>query len=87
MKTAKTAISIPQKLLEQTDKAARETGNSRSGIVAIALSRYLKYLEQEQILAQLNEVYEDEAATSEGTDFLEAGKIYFEQNIVEHEQW
>lgn len=86
MKTAKTAISLPQELLEQTDKVARETGNSRSGVVAIALSKYLQQLKQERMLAQLNEVY-DEPLAVEDLEVLKAGKAYLEQNIIDREEW
>ena len=50
MTTAKTAISLESTLLEQTDKLAKETGNSRSGIIAIALQKYFSELEQQKIL-------------------------------------
>ena len=37
MTTTKTAISLDSALLEQTDRIAKKTGNSRSGVIAIAL--------------------------------------------------
>lgn len=54
MTTAKTAISLDLKLLEKTDEVAKETNNSRSGVIAIALSQYFERLQQQEILSQLN---------------------------------
>lgn len=54
MTTAKTAISLDLKLLEKTDEIAKETNNSRSGVIAIALSQYFERLQQQEILSQLN---------------------------------
>lgn len=86
MTTAKTAISLESTLLEQTDKLAKETGNSRSGVIAIALQKYFHELEQQKILEQLDLVYEDDANSDSG--FTEAAKDYFATNIsTEVEQW
>ena len=46
MSTSRTAISLDSELLKQTDKIAKNTGNSRSGVIAIALSKYLQELNQ-----------------------------------------
>lgn len=86
MTTAKTAISLESSLLEQTDKLANETGNSRSGVIAIALQRYFHELQQQQILEQLDSVYSDD--TNSDSDFTEAGKDYFASNVnTELEEW
>lgn len=85
MTTAKTAISLDLKLLEKTDEVAKETNNSRSGVIAIALSQYFERLQQQEILSQLNDVYRNETETD--LEFLDAGKKYFAQEILENEQW
>ena len=86
MSTSKTAISLDSSLLEQTDKLAQETGNSRSRIIAIALQKYFHELEQQKILEQLDSVYEDE--TSSDSEFTAVAKEYFAQNVVnKSEQW
>ena len=86
MTTAKTAISLDSNLLEQTDKLAKETGNSRSGVIAIALQRYFQELEQQKILEQLDLVYEDD--TNSDSEFVEAAKDYFSKNVLaKSEQW
>ena len=86
MATAKTAISLESSLLEQTDKLAKETGNSRSGVIAIALQKYFHELEQQKILEQLDSVYTDD--TNSDSELTKAGKDYFASNVVtELEQW
>ncbi len=87
MKTAKTAISLPQKLLEATDKIAKQRGTSRSKIVAIALNEYIQRLEAAQMLAQINEVYSDEPLTPEEFKEIEAGKTYVGLHVIEQEEW
>ena len=87
MATAKTAISLDSELLEQTDKLAKETGNSRSGVIALALQKYFHDLEQQKILQQLNEVYEDEPIAKEDFEFTDAAKNYLSNNVLEDEQW
>ena len=53
----KTAISVDDQLLSEADRAAREMGLSRSRLIATALTAYLRLRRQEEITAQLNEVY------------------------------
>ena len=68
-------------MLEQTDKVAKETDNSRSGVIAIALQKYFHELEQKKILEQLNFVYEDDVNSD--SDFSEAAKDYFVNNVMQ----
>lgn len=53
----KTAISVDDSLMEQTDLAARAMGLSRSGLIADALREYLKNRRRTQITEQLNQAY------------------------------
>ena len=87
MATAKTAISLDSELLKQTDKLAKKTGNSRSGVISLALQKYFHDLEQQKILNQLNEVYEDETTANEDLKLTNAAKNYFGNNVLEAEQW
>ncbi|MGF1589734.1 MAG: ribbon-helix-helix domain-containing protein [Pleurocapsa sp.] len=85
MGAIKTTISLDATLLEQTDEQARKTGNSRSGVMAIALQKYLNELRQEEILTQLNDVYQSEE--SDDLQFVSAAKDYFGNNILDQEEW
>ena len=53
----KTAVSIPDDLFEQAERAAKETGRTRSGLYAEALRRFLRTMPDEEITARLNAVY------------------------------
>ena len=84
MNTARTAISIDLELLKKTDKEAKETNNSRSGVIAIALSKYFAELEQQRISELLDEVYEEDG---EDSNFVKAANQYFSNKILEQEEW
>jgi hypothetical protein len=53
----KTAISIESPLLEETDRTARKLGLSRSRLVSLALTDYLRNRRNREIFDQLNDVY------------------------------
>ena len=53
----KTAISVDGELLNEADRAARELGLSRSGLISVALQDYLRHRRREQMIEQLNRVY------------------------------
>jgi metal-responsive CopG/Arc/MetJ family transcriptional regulator len=86
MTTSKTAISLDSSLLEKTDKRAKQTGNSRSGIIAIALQKYFNDLKEQEILEALDRVYDDSLVAAEN-DFISAGKEYWAKKILKEEQW
>jgi metal-responsive CopG/Arc/MetJ family transcriptional regulator len=56
----KTAISVDDSLMEQADKAARDLGLSRSGLVSEALRDYLRRRRQARVSEQLNQAYANE---------------------------
>jgi metal-responsive CopG/Arc/MetJ family transcriptional regulator len=85
MTTGKTAISLDQELLKETDTIAKQTNNSRSGVIALALKEYFHRLKQEEILSQLNDVYDHQV--EDETKFIDASKSYFTQKILESEEW
>jgi cobalamin-dependent methionine synthase I len=49
--------------------------------LAEALAEYIHRRENEQILAQLNEVYDDEPLTLEESNTIKAGMTYKEKQI------
>lgn len=85
MTTAKTAISLDRELLKETDRIAKQTKNSRSGVIALALKEYFHRLKQEETLSQLNEVYQSQS--EDETELIDAGKSYFAREILEDEEW
>ena len=64
-KSMKTAISVEDSLMEQADKAARDLGLSRSGLIAEALRDYLRQRRRAQITRQLNRAYADKPGPDE----------------------
>ena len=56
----KTAISVDDGLLQEADRAARKIGVSRSRLVSLALTDYLRRRRQEEVIEQLNRVYAEE---------------------------
>lgn len=85
MATAKTAISLDRDLLKTTDKIAKQTNNSRSGVISLALKEYFHRLKQKETLSLLNDVYGSD--TEDETELIDAGKDYFTQEVLENEEW
>lgn len=56
----KTAISIEERLLDEADRAARQMHLSRSRLFSLAIEDYLRRRRGQEILDQLNRVYEDD---------------------------
>jgi len=53
----KTAISLPDKLYSDAEKAAKAMGIPRSQLFALALEEFINQHGKERITEQLNEVY------------------------------
>jgi metal-responsive CopG/Arc/MetJ family transcriptional regulator len=53
-RTVKTAVSLPQRLFEATERAARRRGVPRSRIFVEALEHHLDEEEESDITAQIN---------------------------------
>jgi 5'-deoxynucleotidase YfbR-like HD superfamily hydrolase len=53
-RTVKTAVSLPQRLFEATERAARRRGVPRSRIFVEALEHHLAEEEESDITAQIN---------------------------------
>lgn len=61
MAKVKTAISLPESLLKQAEEIASELQVSRSGIMALALSEFVRRYQNKQILDRINVAYSDNA--------------------------
>ncbi|MCK4577197.1 MAG: ribbon-helix-helix protein, CopG family [Candidatus Marinimicrobia bacterium] len=60
MATVKTAISVPEDLLEELKNTAEEMDISRSRVFTLAVREFLEARENRRILEQLNRVYGEE---------------------------
>ncbi len=59
MANVKTAISINKALFEQVNKLADELDVSRSHLFVLAVEEFIQRYENEQLLQQLNQAYDD----------------------------
>ena len=59
MPGVKTAISLDEELLIKVSRLADDLHVSRSKVFTLAVQDYLKKQENQSLLAQLNEAYED----------------------------
>ena len=82
-KIAKSAISLPKKLLEKTDALAKADQTTRSALVVQPLTEFIQHRENQELLAALDTAYEEEPLTQEETAVLKAGMSYVTNNVVE----
>ena len=59
MGNVKTAISINKSLFEQVNKLADELEVSRSHLFVLAVEEFIQRYENEQLLQQINQAYDD----------------------------
>lgn len=59
MANVKTAISIDKSLFEQVNKLADELDISRSHLFVLAVEEFIQRYENERLLDQLNQAYDD----------------------------
>lgn len=58
MKSLKTAISIPEDIYQDAEKAAKRLGMSRSRLYSVAVADFLNRYRKDDITAKLNKVYD-----------------------------
>ena len=71
MATVKTAISLPEPLLERADTLAHELQISRSQLVATAIAEFVKRYERRALIAAINRAYDDDPPTTEERELLD----------------
>ncbi len=76
MACRKTAITVPEKLLSEIDRAARRRGKSRSSFIVSVLETAVRARDDAEITRRFNEVFTDpETGASqlrENSDFEDA---------------
>ncbi len=85
MPGVKTAISLDEELLIKVNRLADKLHVSRSKVFTLAMQEYLKKQENQSLLAQLNEAYED-LPSEEERGILQALRVKH-NNIIEQESW
>ena len=85
MPGVKTAISLDEGLLIKVNRLANALHISRSKVFTMAVQDYLKKQENQSLLAQLNEAYED-FPSEEEREISKAMRIKHNK-IIEQESW
>jgi len=85
MPGVKTAISLDEELLIKVNSLADNLHVSRSKVFTMAVQDYLKKQENQSLLAQLNEAYED-FPDEEESGVLKSIRVKHNK-IIEQESW
>ena len=85
MPGVKTAISLDEELLLKVNSLADNLHVSRSKVFTMAVQDYLKKQENQSLLAQLNEAYED-FPDEEESGVLKSIRVKHNK-IIEQESW
>ncbi|MCK9362635.1 MAG: hypothetical protein M0P74_03390 [Syntrophales bacterium] len=85
MPGVKTAISLDEELLIKVNRLSNDLHVSRSKVFTLAVQDYLKKQENQSLLAQLNEAYDDFPPEKE-REISESMRIKHKK-IIEQESW
>jgi len=85
MPGVKTAISLDEELLIKVNRLSSDLHVSRSKVFTLAVQDYLKKQENQSLLAQLNEAYDDFPGEKE-REISESMRIKHKK-IIEQESW
>ncbi len=85
MPGVKTAISLDEELLIKVNRLSNDLHVSRSKVFTLAVQDYLKKQENQSLLAQLNEAYDDFPREKEReiSEFMRMKH----KKIIEQESW
>ena len=83
MANVKTAISINKSLFDQVNKLADELEVSRSHLFVLAVEEFIQRYENEQLLQQINQAYDDLPLADE--EQIVQGMRSRHRNLVESE--
>ena len=88
-RTVKTAVSLPRRLFEATERAARRRGVPRSRIFVEALERHLADEEESDITAQINAALAQPMTEEEAEEEAAAEAFVAEavRRMLPHWEW
>ena len=81
----KTAISIPDKVFEAAEKAAKRLGVSRSELYVNAIQEYLAQHSDEHVTEELNNIYSSSKAKADSQLDSALGKM--QSNSLNRSEW
>lgn len=79
----KTAISIPDKIFEAAEKAAKKLGMSRSELYVNAVREYVDRYGREDVTAKLDAIYSDPRSDSS----IDEGLATAQRGSLPREDW
>lgn len=79
----KTAISIPEEIFEEAERAARKLGVSRSELYTKAVLDFVERYRRESLTEKLNEVYSDNESISE----LDPNLTAMQTQSLKRDEW
>lgn len=75
----KTAISIPDPIFKEAEKAAKRLGLSRSELYARAVAEFVKILRRDGIKRQLDKIYaEEDSAIDSSLAKMQSASVFRE---------
>jgi len=77
----KTAISIPNEIFKEAEKAARKFNCSRSEFFTIAIKEFLEKINSRKLLNAINEAFPEEE-TSEEISLRQKSKRYYSHKVL-----
>jgi metal-responsive CopG/Arc/MetJ family transcriptional regulator len=77
----KTAISIPDSLFKDAERAAKELSLSRSELYAKAVAAFIAHQRQADVTEKLNAVYSEERST------IDAVLVRLQSTSIPRESW
>ena len=81
----KTAISIPDKIYEAAEKAAKRLGVSRSEFYVNAIEEYLSKNSDENLTEELNKIYSNPESLSQSE--LDPALRHMQKQSIGHGEW
>ena len=79
----KTAISIPEEIFEEAERAAKKLGFSRSELYAKAVLNFVERYRRENLTEKLNEVYSGNESISE----LDPNLAALQTQSLKRDEW
>ncbi len=79
----KTAVSLPERLYKDAEKAAKSMGIPRSQLFAKALEEYISHHKRDRVTEKLNEIYKNSNIESD----IEESSLESIRELTKNDAW
>ena len=79
----KTAVSLPERLYKDAEKAAKSMGIPRSQLFAKALEEYISHHKRDSVTEKLNEIYKNSTIESN----IEEASLESIRELTKNDAW